>query len=322
MNYIAECLERFRQLPEETKNIFGGFEVLGIIKKLEEEYGVQLSFLVVLVLIGELEIKDIPEYLIKKFKLAEEDAFEIKSKLSQEIFSRLLAATNKFLDSEETIKEIMGEKLLDLLKEEKSILDFNEAVLVFLSTNGDLQVELEKLLLNNNEKLTSNSLAFEDREITPTIANWLKDFIKLNGSEMFDDLALAQYLSTAPNAKKLGLMEKDLLRKIIKLYRNLSFFPDSMVNYAIADWQIVPVDKIETKEFNDALDEGEQKKVEPPMKTEKIEVATKAKIEEKGEKVEVSPLDELNQVLSQYTPNSLEYKAVQEEIRRLKKKKK
>lgn len=315
MNYIAQCLEKFRALPEPIKNRLGGFEVLENIKILEKKYGVQLSFLVVLVAIGEINLDGISEYAEKKFGFSEEDAFDLKSDMIREVFSLLLFNVEQAVMSEATLKEEFSKGVVKLLTDNTAAENTNFNIFSLFSKDGALQESLSNILLENQENITAGRIIFDDHEVAPTISNWLKDFIKINGSDMFDELALAQYLSSSANAKKLTSGEKDLLRKLLSLYRNLVFFPDSMGNDPVEDWQIIPVDKVEENKkaskpgvFQDVLDDSR-----PAVSKEPSSAPSQA--------ASPSPLNELQGALAQYAPGSLEYKAIKQEIERLKKKK-
>ena len=217
---------------------------------------------------------------------------------------------------------LFSKGLVNLLKDQDAnefISDYNTILISLIGEDAMYRQTLETALYSNSDELTSNRILLDDREVPPSIANWLKDFLKLQGSEMFDDLALAQYLSTSVNAKKLNPTEKDLLRKLLRLYRNLSFFPASMENMPIEDWQIIPI-------VQDVLSEEKPAgKIRPAaLKAEPANPRTLNKIEDKIENKtdnKIDPLSELQTALAKYVPNSLEYKAVAQEIKRLKKKK-
>lgn len=323
MNYTAQCLEKFRNLPESIKNTLSGLEVLEIIETLEERYNIQLGFLVILIAIGELSLDMVPEYLEKKYNFSEEDAFDLQSDLTRDVFSLLLIGTSEEASVSITaVKEIFTKGIVNLLKNDAEANKFNHDIFSLFSKDGSLQEALSKEFLVNQERLTAGHLLQEERELAPTIANWLKDFIKTNGSEMFDELVLAQYLSTSQNAKKLNVEDKSLLRRVIRLYRNLSFFPESMENLALADWQIIPVDQknvVLSGERDVLSDDYTNTKTVAKPAAAKPRIITKAVSSE--EKIESTSLDELQQALTEYTPGSLGYKAVTQEIERLKKKK-
>ncbi len=328
MNYIAQCLEKFRALPEPTKNRLGGFEVLQNIKKLEEKYQVQLSFLVVLVAIGEINLDGISEYAEKKFGFSEEDAFDLKSDMIREVFSLLLFNVEQAVMSEATLKEEFSKGVVKLLTDNAAAENINFNIFSLFSKDGALQESLSNIFLGNQENITAGRIIFDDHEVAPTISNWLKDFIKINGSEMFDELKMAEYLSSSPNAKKLNIAEKDLLRKLLRLYRNLVFFPESMGNDPVEDWQIIPVDKVEKEReknksdiFQDVL--NDEKKIGDQEQASSGAIASgNLRVQKQVQKkIENTPLNELERILTQYAPDSLEYKAVKQEISRLKNKK-
>lgn len=284
---------------------------------MEEKYKVQLSFLVVLVAINEISLDGISEYAEKKYGFSEEDAFDLKSDMIREVFSLLLFNVDQAVMSETSLKEEFVKGIIKLLTDNLEAENLNFNIFSLFSKDGTLQETLSNILLENQETITSEHIIIEDKESSPTISNWLKDFIKINGSEMFDELKMAEYLSSSVNARKLKQSEKDLLRRLFRLYRNLSFFPDSMGNDPIEDWQIIPVDKIEINKkfsrpgaFQDVLDDSQ-----PiiPLVSSLAPLNTK--------KLEDIPLNELQEALTHYASGSLEYKAVKQEIEHLKKKK-
>jgi len=223
--------------------------------------------------------------------------------------------------------EIFNKNLVSIFSDEEGkefISDYNDIIIALIAEDADFSQFLESALYSNQEKISTNNIIIEDKEVPPTISNWLKDFIKINGSEMFDELKMAEYLSASANAKKLTQSEKDLLRKLLKLYRNLAFFPDSMGNNPIEDWQIIPVDKVEINKkvskpevFQDALEDNK------PIISKSLSVfpSSPAPAHLNTKKLEDIPLNELQEALTQYAPGSLEYKAVKQEIEHLKKKK-
>jgi arsenate reductase-like glutaredoxin family protein len=313
-------------LPNAIKEAFGSVETYASIKELEDKYKIKLSFLVILIAINELEEDDVADYLTIKFKVSPAIAKNIKEELVKNVldptFIRILnskPAVDSIVDKEDIIN-LFSKRIIETLNAPADVIQgLNISIFKLLNEDDSLEEKIIELLYNNNEILTSGSLLIDDREVQPTISNWLKDFIKINGSELFDELKLVEYLSNSINAKKLKPEEKDLLRKLLKLYQNLAFFPESMDNIPIEDWQIFPTEKFETepkinksKVFQDALDDSQA--IKTPIKTQ-----TKAKIYE-TKISEPNPLDELEQSLSQYSPGTLEHKAVTQEIGRLNKK--
>lgn len=308
-NYLAECLEKFHELPEEVQEIIGGFSACLEIKKIEEAYNTSLSFAVILIAVGELTIDDLPDYLQLKFKLDKDKGVKIAELLMEKIFNPALevvvdlVATDSETDEEMVIDEIDKEDLLDIFTDKiistiktdkEKIKKIN--VYIFHSINEDegLDEKLEDLLYKNQEKISSHSIILDGHPASSSISNWLKDFIKSYGSDLFNEVVLAEYLSQSLNAKSLKPEEKELLRKILRLYRNLVFFPESMEGVPLENWEIFPVE-------HNTDDRIIVKSVEQePKMTERQKV-----------------IFDLQKNLAKYSSSSLEYKAISQEISRL-----
>jgi len=323
MAYLQECLQRFENLPSDLKEKFGSLEAFEKIEKIENYYEIDLKFAVILLAIGELAITDLSAYLQEKYDLAEEDAVEIADKLINDVFYfdfPDLQETEE--DSSLNLKEIIPwEEVLDIFKNnfvrflkktDPSYLDIerlNKSVFFHLSVDGLRQEEMAKALIDNNERITKNQIVVEEKEVSPTIANWLRDFFKHNGAGEFNDLALLEYLNSSKNAKILIDEEKNTLRKMLKAYYNINFFPESMENILVDDWQIISSNLNEDKK-EPAVSELDYKEKELPVK-EAVNIQISA--EEKR-------LLELKDALLNYPSSSLEYKAIKQEITSLEKK--
>lgn len=345
MNYIAECLEKFRELPTVLKDFYNSWEVLGVISDLEAKHPVKLSFLMILLAIGELEEDDIEDYLTQKFKIAAEDAEDISDELitkiidpaSEKVFAPLTVASSnqgsaKPADpnlSKELILSVFSKSLVEHLSASSDDLKkFNIVIFQALNQDENLEEKVISALYANQEKLTGQKLIVDGQEVVPTASNWLKDFIKVNGSDMFNEIVLAEYLTNSENVKKLKPEEKDLVRKLLKLYKNLVFFPESMENVPLENWEIFPLDITNSDQSQAAKPQEnkaaelatEKKAAEPARKT----VAVSKAIETPKQPEPLSPdeqmIAELQLSLPKYDASSLEYKAISQEIKRLQKK--
>lgn len=308
-NYLAECLEKFHELPEEIQEIIGGFSACLEIKKIEEAYNVSLSFAIILIAVGELTIDDLPDYLQLKFNLDKDKGAKIAELLTLKIFNPALefiadlVAKNSETEEEVIIDEIDKEELLDIFTDKiistiksnkEQIKKINTYIFHSINEDSGLDEKLEDFLYKNQEKISNHHIILDGHPAASSIANWLKDFIKSYGSDLFNEVVLAEYLSQSLNAKSLKPEEKELLRKILKLYRNLVFFPESMEGLTLENWEIFPIDhqsddKIVAKEIN----------IEPVL-TERQKV-----------------IFDLQKNLAKYSVSSLEYKAISQEINRL-----
>ncbi len=332
MNYLSECLARFQALPVSVKDIFGGPEIYLAIKEIENKYKVQLSFLLILIVLGELEDDDIEDYLNAKFKTSADISKKVKEEFLEvfrEAFDRLEDVqlknskfnSNPLIEKEDLIN-LFSKRLIESIKSDAdTIFSLNISIFKTFNKNHELGEKIVNILYNNSELVGDKKIVFEGKELSPTISNWIKDFIRINGSDIFSELVLAQYLSTSPNPKDLNEADKFILRKVLKLYRNLVFYPESMDGYAVEDWQIIPYERteIKTHEFIDALGDSadDQRDV---VKISENKVFKDENID-LPKKEEVNPLQELQRSLDNYNPASLEYKALLQEINRLNNKK-
>ena len=333
--YLSECLERFHDLPDQIQDMIGGFEACLKIKKIEDAYNVSLGFAVILVTIGELTIDDLPDYLNLKFQIDKQKGEEIADYLEEQIFApvfdliletseddnlEIVGEEKKFnlisemplAEKKEFILKTFAEEIIPALKAEPAkIQDFNVAMFQAFIEDDTLSDKAESLLYNNQEKLSNHQIVIDGHPASPSIANWLKDFIKKYGSNIFNEVQLAEYLSESVNIKSLKPEEKELVRKVLKLYRNLVFFPESMDGIALDNWEIFPIDRRETIKTA---------KTETAIETETTaetaaEVETDSAITERQKTI-----FDLQKNLTKYPTNSLEYKAIHQEINRLSRK--
>lgn len=319
MAYLQACLQRFENLPDDIKDRVGSLEAFKKIEKIEETYGVDLKFLLVLISIGEIDFEDIPTYLQTRHSLAGEDAYEIKNKIEEEFFYPYFSASEDSLLEKEEISGIIKDNLARLLIRESGLEEeialLNQSIFFHLADDGLFQEELVKNLVENVEKITNKSIIIDDRPTSPTISNWIKDFLKFHGADIFNDLILIQYLNRGENVKLLNVEEKEILKKVLKTYRNLNFFPESLENLPIEDWEMIPLPKESesNRQIIDVLD-GEKNIVK-----EKIDENNYSQQEGDNLNSADAKLIELKKTLANYSISSLEYKAVAQEINRLEK---
>ena len=319
MNYIANCLEKFRELPINVREILGGIDACLAIEKIESEYEIKLGFMVILIGIGELAMEDIPKYLEKKYNISEDDAVDIQNELTRDIFSNLLIVeTEEPIISEEKIKEFFKSSVLKLLKDGPLAKEVNKTIFATFVFEADFQDELLKIFLLNEETIGANRIFLSGRDVLPTIGNWLKDFIVKYGSDTFSDVALAEYLSSSPNVKNLKPEDKDNLRKVLRIYYNLSFFPDSVDGITPDNWQILPLERLASNEITDILSDVKHSDKAVPEKLPVVEVQSIPAPKPTPEMTErQKTIFDLQKTLTKYSPTSLEYKAIHQEINRL-----
>ena len=167
-------------------------------------------------------------------------------------FAKQLEPEKEYVFQEKVVEEIFGrEEYIEIfhqgvlqflfkISDASTAEDFNRDLLLFLVDHLSVKNELFKGLMNNQELLGEQRIILENKNVDQTIANWLKDFIKEKGSDLFDELILVEYLTSSRNPKSLSSDGKDLLRRVLKLYRNIAFFPESQGNLDPEKWQILP----------------------------------------------------------------------------------
>ncbi|MGE5425867.1 MAG: hypothetical protein ACM3PZ_02240 [Bacillota bacterium] len=301
MEYIAQCLERFRKLPRELKELFGGPDAMESILEIEERYRINTSFVVVLVAIGDLSVQDVASYLQLKHGLSEEDAVEISSILLREIFSLALLLPGKEFDGITEAKE----KLLDLLSDPQAAENFNQHFFSSLTKRPELLAELENALLNHPIKIGEKKIISGKGSAQPTLANWIKDFAAASGAGNFDELVLAHYLSDSPNASQLAEADKIILGRALRFYRNVAYFDEITDKKPVKLWNFIP---LETTHKEDPAPLPERKSISRPIQE---------KPEPEIVPAEESQASKLQAALNDYPSDSLEYKVIKQELDRL-----
>lgn len=328
--YLAECLEKFYELPELVILEFDNPIYLQIVKDLNNEYGLELSFTVILVAIGELSFQDVQEYLIKRYNLSEDNAKDISNKLNnfyfQPIIDRLSFLnqdSNKIkptlAEEENIILKIFKENLLvELKNHEKIITALNQRIFALLSRNLAAKKQIEAALLQNQEKITEQSLVINNEKYPGTVTNWLRCFVIEKGADNFNSLSISEFLGLSKNAANLPEIDKKILRSLLNTYRNIKFFPESMPSDDGTDWTIIPLPE-EVISLDESIDITSDAKTEqiidPEMQPLKIEADSKI-IPANPENI--NKINQLQLMLKRYGPDSLEAQAILEEIAKLK----
>jgi len=207
----------------------------------------------------------------------------------------------------------------------------NGSMLYLLTNKTDSLDKFIRALLANQEVLTKNLLIINNKKEDPTIANWIKSFIKENGSNNFSNIVLAKFLTSSVNCLNLDEVERRLVRKVLRLYRNLSFFPDSMANIPFNEWEIVPLDRDNV--ISDSLSMKKSKNIDEVGEINNVDVLKNNSENISKNDLEKEDLDkkenffsekeqkikEMELMLEKYPEKSLERKAIESEINKLKK---
>ncbi|PLX21747.1 hypothetical protein C0584_01425 [Candidatus Parcubacteria bacterium] len=210
-----------------------------------------------------------------------------------------------------------------LVSADKDILeDYNLALMELITDDVKFKRDLENSLYHNNELLTTSKFKLGEKEEKPTIGNWLKDFIKRVGTKNFSNVTLMDYLTKNANTKNLYTNERVLLSKLLQLYRNLKFFPESQKGLREENWEIIPAEEIkETKIGHRSIGVP---KTEAEKNIEKLEEESKDFEENSLEKLAIEEaidkekkIEELRFMATKFAEDSLEKKAIEEEIKKM-----
>jgi hypothetical protein len=233
-----------------------------------------------------------------------------------------------FKEEEELVVDFLGKSITEVLKSQdySGPQKVNGSALYLLINKPDCLNRFIKTFLSNQEKIGSKKIILDNREEEPTIANWIKHFIRENGNEIFGSIVLAKYLTSTFVNTLLNEEDKKILRKVLKLYRNLIFFPESMANIPREDWEIFPVERdvILNNKIEKKKEENKQEKeIIKPKIEQKVEIIKEVKKNKELDLPDLKnkELKELEDLLIKYPEKSLERKAIENEIKKINNKK-
>lgn len=328
--YLFDCLDKFYDLPDIIILEFNHPRYIKIIDDINNEYGLELSFLAILVAIGELYPDNLAEYLTKRYDLPESSAQKIADKLNNLYFQPIIDRLAFFNQDQEKTKPTPEEEkniILNLFKEnllveiknyQQIISAINQRIFAWLDRDSSAQRQIEAALLQNQEKITEQTVTINNEKLPGLVTNWLRCFAIEKGADNFNSLSISEFLGLSKNAANLPEIDKKILRSLLNTYRNIKFFPESMPSDDGTDWAIIPL-----PEKNISLDESiditntqeTEKIIDPEMQPLKIEADSKI-ISTNPENI--NKINQLQLMLKRYGPDSLEAQAILEEIAKLK----
>lgn len=243
----------------------------------------------------------------------------------------------EILDDEETdwskrekvIKELFVTQLTDTLSTDDDYLlkEINDACFYILANvNENFNEELSALLLANQERLTTQPIMVDGRQVEPTVANWLSDFLSQKGSDFFDAVDLSDFLVNAPNVQSLSPEDKERLTALLIVYRNLKFFPRALAGDQPSDWFIFPLSaEAEPETLMTPTAVKATAAAVPPRWQRQAAATVSASQSAPDEEIltkigrEDPRVKALEKEAAQYVEGSLERLALEEEIEKLKK---
>lgn len=186
---------------------------------------------------------------------------------------------------QQEIKEIFSEQFLTTLnlEDQSKKIVVNTRIIDNLFEDEDLQPELLRELINNNEILTKEKIVIEDKKVDPTVSAWILDFVLTVGTVDVDNVAIGKYFNQSENVKNLSAEEKTLVRKVIDIYRVVKEFPDPYEKVPVEEWYVFPIDYQLLKKQEDEKLQEKGVEVKQVSEEEKDTVQTPAEQEIKAE---------------------------------------
>lgn len=327
--YLNDCLDKFYKLPSLAVLELNSPIYLKQLEKLSDQYGIELSFLVILIAINELDFDDIAEYLANRYDLPIDLSEKIVQQLNEVYFQPVIERLNffnqsvdkqspSFEEEKNIIIDLFKNNLIIELKNYSEIIEaINQRIFAWLNQDIGAKKQIENAMLQNQEIITKSTILINGEQLPGTIANWLRCFAAEKGAANFNSLSISEFLSLSKNTANLTPEDKTILRSLLSAYRNIKFFPDSMPSDDGTDWSIIPLPEKQAQELKsvDQLSSFDDDKI---IDSEMVA----APIISKKEPVIINPdnenkINQLRLMLNRYGQDSLEGQAILEEIEKL-----
>ncbi|MFH1822698.1 MAG: hypothetical protein ABH830_03280 [Patescibacteria group bacterium] len=247
---------------------------------------------------------------LEKFLLKNENSIRNTDALN---FIQILIAKLKFI----LFNSLNEEEILDIFSKYLSVgikmayIDLVETLkmrisLIPINKRDELKEKIKKVILNNEEEITKKSIIDNQTNIKPTISAWLKLYNKELGAGFINNLVQNKFYISNPNFISLSDLEKLELKELYNIYE---YIKRSSLTIEGNEDDIVITD---IDEKNYWLHEG--RFIE--LKGERQKKKDIAIVNKDQQIKKESNLGELQKIVTQYPPGSLERKAIEEEIAR------
>jgi len=279
---MFDYLQKFNDLPKDLRNQISAPEVMRAVLELENEYQVDLAALVMKVMVKNVSLVSLSDYLIQEFSLPKESA----DKLKEEMIKRIFYRTADYLGLASPVILKIDEDLEILLK---------RIGLVFSSE--ELASRLKNILSTyrrgiRNKIDTKNSLAkkVEFGGLNLSVAEIDRIFKILDGNYKQEETPEA-------NGKKEEeqKIEKDFVGKTGSLDKlNKIILESEAAASVLTPKQIMGAALEETYNLKSSIAAKKQKELMPPLETESLPLEEKEQFLPKAKKELSLPLAEKN----------------------------
>lgn len=220
-----------------------------------------------------------------------------------------------------------------------------------LDERDKIKTELREALLRDKEKISSVKIKTESELREATVENWLKYYSSQVGIDKVDSLKFNQFLVNDYNVKLLEDSDKEKIKKLFSFFEKLkvssrstggleerfvAILPDKsirLINHGFPEdinpqilkiYQEVAVKNYPSAVSKMAANDDDVLADEKPMLSKEPEASPNLEqslpeSEAPVTKIKIPRTTELEEILDSYSPASLEYKAISQEIMRLKK---
>jgi len=222
---------------------------------------------------------------------------------------RLKFLSLEFFDDWKEVEELIKNHFEEIYKIEFYDL-WNKIKIKILSVpdlkkRDEIKQKLKKVLLDCNRVIIDKSK--HKKGFPATVSQWLKDFTANLGIGKIDNLKRVQYLTNSENIKKLEESDKHKLKILFDLYGKLGLSSNSPEGLEDDIPMVI-------NEKNIIYTGGQAEEISPKV----MEMIKSIKM---GDEEESESSTDLQKLVSKYPEGSLERKAVEEEIDKVKSKK-
>ncbi len=156
---MFDYLQKYNNLPKEIKDKISTPNVMSIIEKLEQKYGLSLAAIVMKVVIKDIGIKDLEKIFVAEYSLNESQGKELSNELKEKIF----VSVADYLEMEQKLEDI------ELVKEKTSNAPSARSSNFFFSSEDEEEIQ----------KLAENAGGYiQDSSFNNNIEERLNDIIK------------------------------------------------------------------------------------------------------------------------------------------------
>ncbi|TSC55588.1 MAG: hypothetical protein G01um101418_833 [Parcubacteria group bacterium Gr01-1014_18] len=264
---MATLQQKLKRSPEELKKIVRDIylyvfsfstdylgvnfrELMKLIDPNDSAFFIEMEALNVLI---EEELNPPPEEEIT----IEED------EITDEELETALTITD-FEAEKKDLQIVFSTHLLDLLQTSDDVLKFLANIRLIQILSHYPLSELNNfitIISQNSERVTTNRIRLEGKEVEPTVANWIADFIKTMGLERLTSLKRAQYMGTSANAIKLTPEEKEKVNTVLEFYRLLRGFPQTFEGVPPERWFLIPIKGMEASKLQSVKEKAAKMKL-------------------------------------------------------------